>query len=161
MGLNALIVIIIESRFLIWYRKRCYYEKNEVFLITGLLCLLYANVITAHAKESANDLVFPQYEPQCGTYATHDMRANGFGNLKKINDDGTTEFVFKLGTCFQCSRCYLICVTQNHPNTMSIGYYAFHSMKEPDIASSTTVTTKDIYYTSAYTISGMTFSYYN
>lgn len=50
---------------------------------------------------------------ECGS-GSHDMRAKGWGDIVNV-DTGKT--VVNNGSCSQCSKCYLVIVTQGEPGT--------------------------------------------
>lgn len=103
--------------------------------------------------------VSPQYEPACGT-GPHTMFAHGWGDIYDV-DKKTT--IVKNGACAQCSKCYLVIVTQNEPDgTNPIGYYTTWKI-DYELTSYVTVirqSTKNIIYTSSTRIPGISFRYH-
>lgn len=89
----------------------------------------------------------------------HDMLAHGWGSIYNV-DTGTT--VVSSGCCAQCTKCYLVIVTQGEPGTGSaLGYY---TTWQPHEALSSMVTvirqsSNNIQYTSSATIPGIRFRY--
>lgn len=114
-------------------------------------------------RDASEDEVAPLAEAHCGRYATHDMLSRGSGSLYNYT---TKKYVFTGGGCFQCTRCYLVLVTQSmyvgSPYFDTIGYYA---SDEPGYEISgygavVSKAAKDIHYTNKSTIEGISFRYY-
>lgn len=141
-------------------------RKNRIAIALILIVCLLTNVKILNANtelpivESNMKSLEPAAVAQCGKYATHDMYSMGLGRLENST---TGKVVFVGGGCFQCTRCYLVCVTESDsvPYT-SVGYYA---LKDYDEKISTngvwlSVPTSMIYYTNGKTIPGLSFRYY-
>lgn len=100
-----------------------------------------------------------RYVPVCGKYATHDMLSNGWCRLENST---THEVVYPMGTCWQCTRCYLVLTTQNEPeSSQGLGYYSYWQADAPT-GTHLNVLVNDsshIYYTTSNKLDGVTFRY--
>lgn len=111
-------------------------------------------------RDESEEEVEPLAVAHCGRYATHDMLARGTGALYHYYNK---KFVFTNGRCFQCTRCYLVLVTQSQyagpPDYAPIGIYA---TDEPGYQISNygavvSKGSKDMRYTSKSTLDGISF----
>ena len=111
-------------------------------------------------RDESEEEVEPLAVAHCERYATHDMLARGTGALYHYYEK---KYIFTNGRCFQCTRCYLVLVTQSQyagpPDYAPIGIYA---TDEPgyQISNYGAVVykgSKDIHYTSKSTLEGISF----
>ena len=137
---------------------------KKIFVVT--IVLLFAIFsFNSYAYETVFDVnytsnentVSPLYEPVCGTHPSHRMVASGFGTVIR---DG--EYYISGGAAWQCSRCYLVMVTEGdiYLGEMSpIGRYAtWHDIREPINTNGCIINGADYYgYTSRNYLSGYTF----
>lgn len=126
-------------------------------LVTSVMCANASEELTVLNQNASLNNMAPYYEAHCGNYATHDMLSRGHGTLY---DTSAGKTVFALGAAFQCTRCYLVCVTQGEPPSQAIGYWATYQPNEQISSNGAVIYTSDYSHTNAKTLAGMTFRYY-
>lgn len=102
--------------------------KKIIIVFVFIFLILSANANAYEYKQITNtippavDNAVPMYEPVCGTYPSHRMMASGIGTVKR----GSEDYIL-CGAAWQCSRCYLVMVTQGdlfYDGMTTIGRYA-------------------------------------
>lgn len=114
--------------------------------------------ITNVATKLSNNIIAPQYEPECGT-GPHTMYAQGWGEI--INTTTNTTIV-RYGVCAQCSKCNLVIVTQNEPDgSTPLGYYTTWKIDYALTSYYTVIyqSSDNIKYTNKTRIQGISFRY--
>lgn len=120
-------------------------------------CTVYGvDVLDSGKNPYSGPILFA--EAHCGSYATHDMLAAGWGDIYNVTT-GTT--VVSGGACAQCTRCHLVIVTQGDPPNQVLGYYTTWQPGEKLSSQYTIIrqSSNNIKYTSAKTIAGIAFRY--
>lgn len=157
--------------------------KNGKFkrFMAMVSCVLCMSLFTANVFAATNDAVSDSNEAhvygvdvensgepgqlltsraiaECGS-GSHDMRAKGWGDIVNVV---TGKTVVNNGSCSQCSKCYLVIVTQGEPGTgKALGYYTTWQPHEKLTSYVTVIrqSGKNIWYTSKSTIPGISFRY--
>lgn len=126
--------------------------RKILSLILVIMLVVFPFDVSATGNDLIDDLsiidqegesISPLYEPVCGTYPSHRMVAKGFGTVYRDSE----RYLF-LQCAWQCSRCYLVMVTDGdlyYWGMEPIGKYAiFYADRE--ISDETTVIIDAHYY---------------
>lgn len=99
--------------------------------------------------EDDEDNVGTEAVEVCQGHATHDMVASGIGFVYKGTFPDTNMLMISGGQAWQCSRCYLVLVTEWDPlETFYVGNYAFSQYSEPINHSGCVMWTNTVKFTS-------------
>jgi len=142
----------------------------QMFLVIAVLLAIGMNDIKVFAKNiedntnyigegtstifGSSNILIPNSElvidavEVCNGYAKHDMVSHGWGTVYKGVYPDTSNLVFN-GTCWQCSRCNEVLMTEYDPLiTNYVGHYALWNPGYKLSSISTVVWTNIIYFTS-------------
>lgn len=136
------------------------YLKKVSSIILALTIIFTMNYTPIFAADIHEDItVHPNVVAECGSYATHDMLSAGWGSIYDV-DKG--KYVVVSGACFQCTRCHLVIVCQNEPNSgIPCGTWTTYQPGESLTSQYTVIyqNASNIKYESTPSIYGCTFRY--
>lgn len=146
--------------------------KKCLSIVICLLMVFIPYHVSANEKSDIYDMqektligngkeVSPYAISQCGQYSTHNMVYFAKGMLYNTS---TKTYEFSNGHAFQCTRCYLVCVTQSKPNVSNKAIGKWSTCSEDEKISDAGIydmhrTKNQIHNATANKISGLSFKY--
>lgn len=97
--------------------------KKFILILTIVFLFCFSPSVYAATNDSSST-ASPQYEPVCGSYASHWMVACG---LRYVDNPNGSGYYIYAGSAWQCARCKMVMVTEGDlywGEMSTIGKYA-------------------------------------